>query len=53
MRTQGGQRRFSAVPTIYSMTFEMVGTLPPSLVELRRTWALCPPYDPDWMDLLT
>ena len=29
------------MPTI----FVAVGTLPPSLVELPRTWSLCPPYE--------
>ena len=34
------------MPTIYHRSrFEMVGTLPPSLVELRRDKSLCPPYD--------
>jgi hypothetical protein len=33
------------VPTIYHRArCLMVGTLPPSLVELRRDKSLCPPY---------
>ena len=35
------------MPTIcHRSRFEMVGTLPPSLIELRRDKSLCPPCEP-------
>jgi hypothetical protein len=40
----GWAKAHRAVPTIHAV-LSMVGTLPPSLVELRRTCALCPPYE--------
>jgi hypothetical protein len=39
---KGAKRR--AHPLCSTPRCGMVGTLPPSLFELRRTWSLCPPY---------
>src|SRR5205085_11309544 len=42
-----GKGAFAPCPPCLAGSSSMVGTLPPSRVELRRTWSLCPPYSTD------